>query len=115
MGASEGLVSRNVGGVGIESGSEIDQQKAHLMYFAAKMFAGQPMAKFMNGADGHKQEPEDPDVVSSFTFKGIKGLGVGLNMIPIAGDQVQGGYKQKDGENHETGSEHPTQIGVQLG
>ena len=108
------LEQKDVRSVGEKCGSEINEQKAHLMNLTAKMFASEPVTKFMYATQTQKQYPKDPDVVGAFTRETIQGRSILLHPRPIAGKQVNRDGKYEQREDDETLGKQPSEIFIQF-
>src|SRR5277367_3661623 len=107
LAGSPGLEQKDIRGIGEKRGSEIDQQKAHLMDFTAIVFASEPVTEFVNGPQAEQEDPEDPEVVSAFTRKTIQGLRILLHARPIACEQINSHYEYEQREDDKAFGVHP--------
>src|SRR5580693_1974797 len=81
---------KDVRRVRVKSRGEINEQKPHLVHVAAKVFASEAVAEFVDRAKNHQKDPEHPDVVGALVCEIVERRGVLLYARPIAGKQVAG-------------------------
>ncbi len=110
---SDGIEDEDVGGVGVEGGSEVNEQEAHLGNFAAVVLAGEAVTKFVDGPEKKHDHPKRPDVVGAFARKGIEGGGIGGDAVPVAGEDAHGHDEERNGNEGEGAGIHPAQIGIE--
>ena len=113
LAADAALEEKNVRGVRIEGGREVNEEEAHLVHVAAEMLAGEAVTEFVDSAEQRASGSRRPTYRKrSYRRKNIEQAVSLLHPGPIPRKKVHRGDEEKERENDEFAGVNPAQIGI---